>query len=172
MRNITKESTKDTKDYRMSTSNGQSPPVERKVGSTHPKKKPTFKSNGTTSTFKGATEAIKDHMFANRTLSTKQWMKSKEEFIAYAGRKYTGNEMLSLKKGRVMIKTMRRPEKPTASELNDWDEFDKNQFKERNRDYMRLENKTYENLTTLQSILWGQCDGAVQKQTKGTSRLR
>ena len=74
--------------------------------------------------------------------------------------------MVSLKKGRLIVKTMRRPEKPTAAELAEWDEFDKSQFKERDRDFMRLENKTYENLTTLQSVLWGQCDEAVQSKVK------
>ena len=74
--------------------------------------------------------------------------------------------MVSLKKGRLIVKTMRRPEKPTAAELAEWDEFDKSQFKERDRDFMRLKNKTYENLTTLQSVLWGQCDEAVQSKVK------
>ena len=133
------------------------------VGPTHLKKKPAVKnSNG----FKGATDAIKDHVFVYHSLSTKKWMKSKEEFIAYAGRKYTGNEMLSLKKGKLTIKTMRQPAKPSPEELANWDEFDRHRFKEKDRDYMRLENKTMENLTTLQSVLWGQCDAGVQSKLR------
>ena len=148
------------------TSNGKTAgPTDHsnKVGPTHPKKKLNNKPNNG---FKGATDALREHVFVHHSLSTKQWMKVKEQFIAYAGRKYTGNEVLSLKKGRLMIKTMPRPLKPTRDELEKWDEFDKNRFKEQDRDYMRLENKTHENLTTLQSILWGQCDAGVQSKLR------
>ena len=71
------------------------------VGPTHLKKKPTVKNSNR---FKGATDAIKDHVFVYHSLSTKKWMKSKGEFIAYAGRKYTGNEMLSLKKENLQLR--------------------------------------------------------------------
>ena len=136
---------------------------QNKIGLTHPKKK----SNKPSNSFKGATDAIRDHVFEYHSLSTKTWMKAKEQFIAYAGRKYTGNEVLSLKKGQIAIKTMPRPVKPTPQDLEKWDEFDKNRFKERDRDYMRLlENKTHENLTTLQSVLWGQCDAGVQSKLR------
>jgi hypothetical protein len=70
-----------------------------------------------TSSFKGKTTELKDHVFVYTELHTKKWIKSREEFIKYAGQKYTANERLSLKNGTVTIVTIDKPDEPTEKDV-------------------------------------------------------
>ena len=118
----------------------------------------------TSTSFKGGTEAMKDHVLISGLLSTKKWMKIKEAFIEYVGRTYSANKKLLLKKGQVQVKTMLRPTKPTKQELDEWDEINAYWFKEMDLEYMKIKRMTEKNLSTLQSVLWGQCDPGVQSK--------
>ena len=46
----------------------------------------------------------------------------------------------------------------------EWDKIDAYQFKERDQEYMKIEQAIEKNLLTLQSVLWGQCDPRVQSK--------
>eukprot|EP00536_Pseudo-nitzschia_multiseries_P005983 jgi/Psemu1/14154/gm1.14154_g len=101
-------------------------PKPRKTRGKFNKKKKKHRDYGGENTkFTGLTEEIKNDTFTyyggNRA---KQWLKSRQAFITYAGGKYGQNAMASLLNGQHTIMTVEEPTRYTKEELAALDPYD------------------------------------------------
>eukprot|EP00536_Pseudo-nitzschia_multiseries_P003493 jgi/Psemu1/7909/gm1.7909_g len=131
------------------------------------KKRSNSRFESSRNTFKGAITELKDHVFTyTGTIRAKQWLKSREAFISYAGGKYGKDVRATLTKMEDTIITA----KETAShdretikdltplEAKNW-EFDINKYRIAAKDLK-------DNLGILFDKLWGQCDLGMQNKVK------
>ena len=108
-------------------------------------------------TFKGETNAIKDHVFIYNQIHNKNWMTSRQKFINYTRRTYGSNEETSLELRTITIVTAKMPDVPTTTELATMGDFEKemakDDYKQDRKTYKDIIQKTNINLTKLYKIL-------------------
>eukprot|EP00536_Pseudo-nitzschia_multiseries_P012906 jgi/Psemu1/33464/gm1.33464_g len=143
-------------------------PKPRKTrGKFNKKKKKHHDYGGENTKFTGLTEEIKNDTFTyyggNRA---KQWLKSRQAFITYAGGKYGQNAMASLLNGRHTIVTVEEPTRYTKEELAALDPYGAKEWEVDFKEYQstKKELKTY--LGHLFNKLWGQCNLPMQNKIK------
>mmetsp|Transcript_19900 Transcript_19900/g.55437 ORF Transcript_19900/g.55437 Transcript_19900/m.55437 type:complete len:344 (+) Transcript_19900:267-1298(+) len=144
-----------------STPGGGKPFVRNKY-----RKKPTQKASISTPSFKGSVAEIANHTFVWSEIRTKKWITSREEFIEYASRKYGGDVETSLEEKDEIVISVDKREKPSSTELATWDEFDKDDYRQDNKDYKMAVKQLRINLSKVYKQLWGQCDPGMQQKIK------
>ena len=129
------------------------------------RKKPQ-KASVSSPPFKGSVKEIEDHTFVWSEIRTKKWITSREEFIEYASRKYGGDVETSLEEKEEIVISVDKREKPTDTELATWDEFDKDDYRQDNKDYKMAIKQLRLHLSKAYKQLWGQCDPGMQQKIK------
>eukprot|EP00536_Pseudo-nitzschia_multiseries_P014525 jgi/Psemu1/39034/gm1.39034_g len=143
-------------------------PEPKKTRGKFNKKKKKHGDYGESTKFTGLTEEVKNDTFTYYGGNqAKQWLKSRQAFITYAGGKYGQNAMASLLNGQRTIVTVEEPTtRYTKEQLAALDPYDAKEWELDFKEYQstKKELKTY--LGHLFNKLWGQCDLPMQNKIK------
>eukprot|EP00536_Pseudo-nitzschia_multiseries_P014105 jgi/Psemu1/37584/gm1.37584_g len=116
---------------------------------------------------KGPITELNDHVFTYAgTIRAKQWLKSREAFISYAGGKYGKDVRATLTEMEVTIITAKAPASHDRETIKNLTPLEAKNWEFGIKEYRNAAKDLEDNLGILFDKLWGQCDLGMQNKVK------